>query len=224
MLCCGPKSPTDEWNHSCIHPLTVAYSCGRLARPGGPNEHEHEPEEVARCQRLANEAGAVCKGLEVNLSAGSSDLAPFFVTANRQTPVPDRLTPEVVRAAFGGTIYPQAEIIVEALEVGNRGWVQIADSEDGELHLVPGAESHYTREQLETFRKNARSRWEERVGRWRTVLEWFRVRDELHGGAFVLIGEDRLSRTNYGCVFPRLVLGITKAGSVVGVCGHAVHT
>jgi hypothetical protein len=162
--------------------------------------------------------------LEVNLSEGSSGLIPFFITANRHTPVPDRLTPEVVRAAFGGTIYPQAQIIVEALEVGNPGWVQIADSEDGELHLVPGVESHYTREQLEELRKDTRSRWEERVNRWRSVLEWFRTRSELRGGAFVLIGEDRLSQTNFGCVFPRLVLGVTKAGSLVGVCGYAVHT
>src|SRR6476660_6531323 len=37
MQSCGPESPTDEWDHSCIHPHTGAYSCGRLAIPGGPN-------------------------------------------------------------------------------------------------------------------------------------------------------------------------------------------
>jgi hypothetical protein len=56
------------------------------------------------------------------------------------------------------------------------------------------------------------------------VLEWFRAQDALHGGAFMLVGENPLSRTNFGCVFPRLILAITKAGSLVGVCGHAVHT
>src|SRR5437899_2333986 len=88
MECCGPKSPADEWKHSCIHPRAGAYSCGRLAHPGGPNEHEHEPQEVALCRRLASEAGSACRGLEVNLSEGSSVLAPFFITANRQTPLP----------------------------------------------------------------------------------------------------------------------------------------
>jgi hypothetical protein len=224
MECCGPESPSDEWSHSCIHPQTGAYSCGRLAYPGGSNHHEHDAEEVAHCRRLASEAAAACLGLEVNLSEGSSALAPFFITANQQTPVPAQLTPEVIRAAFGGTIYPQAEIVVEPLEAGNRGWLAIADSADGELHLPPGAESRYTREQLEAFRKDTRAEWEKRVRRWRDVLEWFRAQDALHGGAFVLVGENPLSRTNFGCVFPRLILAITRAGSLVGVCGHAVHT
>jgi hypothetical protein len=223
MECCGPSSPTDAWNHSCIHPRAVAYSCGRLAFPGGPNLHEHDPGEVTLSRRLASEAGAVCRGLEVNASEATSQLVPFFITANRQTPVPDRLTSEVVRTAFGETIYPQAEIIVEPLAVGNRGWQAIADSEDGEVHLPPGTVHRYTREQLEVLRKNTQTRWEEQVRRWRTVMDWFQTQ-ELHGGSFVLIGEDRLSQSNFGCAFPRLVLGITKAGSLVGVCGHAVQT
>jgi hypothetical protein len=224
MECCGPESPADEWNHSCIHPQAGIYSCGRLAFSSGPNEHDHDPEEVARCPRLASEAETVCRGLEVNLSESSSKLAPFFITANRQTPVPDRLTPEVVRAAFGGVIYLQAKIVVESLEEGNQGWQQIADSEDGELHLPPGGERSFTKIQLEAFRQNTRAQWQERVGRWRAVLQWFRTRDEFRVGAFVLVGENPLSRTNFGCVFPRLILGFTKAGSLVGVCGHAVHS
>ena len=224
MECCGPDAPRDEWNHSCIHPQTVAYSCGRLAYPGGPNEHDHDPEELALSRRLASGARAVCRGLEVNLSESSSALASFFVTSNRETPVPDRLTSEIVRTAFGGTIYPQAEIIVEPLEVGNRGWVQIADSEDGELHMPPGLESHYSRDQIESLRKTSRAEWEKRVARWHAVLDWFEAQGELHGNSFVLIGDNPLSPTNFGCVFPRLILRITKAGSLVGVCGHAVHT
>jgi hypothetical protein len=224
MQCCGPENPTDEWDHSCIHPRTGAYSCGRLAYPGGPNEHDHDPEEVARCRQLASDAGAVCRGLEVNLSEGSSALAPFFITANRQMPAPPQLTPEVVRAAFGGTIYPPTQINVEPLAEGSRGWQAIADSEDGELHLPPGVERHYPKDPLEAMRKDTRAKWEERVRRWRAVLEWFCTRDDLHGLAFVLIGENPLSGTNFGCVFPRLILGITRAGSLVGVCGHAVHT
>jgi hypothetical protein len=225
MECCGAgRRSGDEWNHSCIHPGTVAYSCGRLAYPSGPNDHDHDPDEVLRCRRLADAAAAVCRGLTVNLSEGSSDLNPFFSAANRKDPVPDRLSEEVVRSAFGGTIYPQAAIDLEPLEEGNRGWTAIADSEDGELHLPPGGERNYTPDQLASIRKDVRARWEEHVARWRAVLRWFRDQEELHGGGFVLIGENPLSRTNFGCVFPRLLLGITKAGSLVGVCGHAVHS
>lgn len=224
MQCYGPARPTDEWNHSCIHPRTVAYSCGQLAYPGGPNEHSHDPEEIDRCRRLAHDVAGLCRGLEVNASEGSSSLGPFFITAQRRAAVPDQLTPDVVRTAFGGTIYPAARIMLAPLEVGSRGWQEIADNEDGELHLPPRAEANYTREQLERLRQEEKTRWEAHVGRWRAVLAWFRGHEELHGGAFVLVGEDRLSGTNFCCVFPRLVLGITRAGSLVGVCGHAVQT
>jgi hypothetical protein len=222
MECCGPESPADDWHHSCVHPQAAAYSCGRLAYPGGPNVHDHDPEELTRCRRLANEAGALCSGLQVNWSESSSALVPFFITANRQSP--SKLTPDVVRAAFGGTIYPQAEIRVEPLQEGNRGWQAIANSDDGQLHLPPVTKPLYTRERLEQMRQDVRAEWEEVVGRWRAVLDWFRNRDEFRDAAFVLIGENRLSQTNFGCIFPRLVLGITKAGSLAGVCGHAVNT
>jgi hypothetical protein len=43
--------------------------------------------------------------------------------------------------------------------------------------------------------------------------------------SFVEIGDgDTMSEVNFGCVFPRLVVALTKSGSIVGVCGHAVHT
>jgi hypothetical protein len=223
---CGPDNPTDEWQHSCIYPRAVAYSCGGLVRPGGPNEHDHDPEEIPRCRRLATDAGLLCRGLELNASEGRSALAPFFITANRHAQVPDRLTPEFVRVAFGGTIYPCAEIVIEPLEERGRGWVEIAmvESDNGELTLTPDARARYTQQQLEELRQATRTEWEGGIGRWRAVLNWFRTNDELHGGAFVLIGEIPLSRTNLACIFPRLILGITRAGSLVGVCGHAVHT
>jgi hypothetical protein len=40
----------------------------------------------------------------------------------------------------------------------------------------------------------------------------------------VRIGENPLSETNFACAFPRLVLAITQAGSVVGVCSHTIST
>src|SRR5437588_1763670 len=81
MKSCGPDHPADAWRHGCIHPETVAYSCGRVARPGGPNEHDHDPEEIVLCRRVAVAAAAVCRGLVVNASEGRSSFAPFFLTA-----------------------------------------------------------------------------------------------------------------------------------------------
>ena len=80
--------PDDEWMHSCIHPETVAYSCGRLFRPGRPNVHNHDSAEIERCQRLAGEAAKLMKGVELNLSEGTSYLEPFFMTANRGEAAP----------------------------------------------------------------------------------------------------------------------------------------
>jgi hypothetical protein len=159
MASCGPELPTDAWRHSCIHPETVAYSCGRLARPGGPNEHDHDPEEVARCRRLAEAAGRVCRGVEVFASEARSALAPFFVTANRHAPAPGRLAPRVIRAAFGGVIYPRARCTVTPLKEGTRGWLEIADGEDGELRLPRGAEGTFTPGKLEAMRAATRDRW-----------------------------------------------------------------
>src|SRR5262249_38935174 len=147
MMSSGPEHPADAWQHSCIHPAAVAYSCGRLARPGGPNEHDHVTEDIGHCRRLAAAAGAVCRGLEVSQSEDASTLDAFCITANRSTPVPDCLTARVVRTAFGGTIYSRARIAVAPLRQGNRGWQAIADSEDGELHLPRGSEDHFSPEQ-----------------------------------------------------------------------------
>jgi hypothetical protein len=64
----------------------------------------------------------------------------------------------------------------------------------------------------------------ERVRRWRALMDWFEAQEELTAGAFVLVGHDMLGESNLSCVFPRLVVGLTRAGSLVGVCGHAVQT
>ena len=31
-------------------------------------------------------------------------------------------------------------------------------------------------------------------------------------------------QVNYGWIFPRLALAITRSGSLVGICGEVVHT
>lgn len=71
---------------------------------------------------------------------------------------------------------------------------------------------------------------------WRRLIEWFRERPELKDAVFVKIG-------NYGAlnsldvesdsppgtelaasVLPRLVLGLTGGGSLVGIFGYSVQT
>ena len=219
MESCGPEKPRDDWDQSCIHPQTVAYSCGRLAYPGGPNDHDHDPEELIRCRTLAAEAADVIAGVEINLSEASSTLDAFFSTANRGDTATE-LTPEVVRTTFGGTIYPSAKIIVEPFGERGLAWqnfVAISPEEYANHPTVYG-------ERLEAAVGNARREWQRRFELWRPFLDWFQSHQGLRSGSFVMVGDRDLSDQNFGCVFPRLVLGLTPAGSLVGVCGHAVHT
>jgi hypothetical protein len=165
--------------------------------------------------------------MEINRSEAPSTLEPFFVTANRGL-APAELTPDVIRSAFGGTVYPSATIAVEPLREGGRGWENFAicdyESEAwqysaGAMQAMPPA----MREQVKELYESNQRRRQSCVERWRALLAWFQSQEDLHGGAFVMVGEKRLSRQNFGRVFPRLVLGLTRSGSLVGVCGYAVN-
>jgi hypothetical protein len=103
---------------------------------------------------------------------------------------------------------------------GTRCWENFVESnEDTESRITP-SEREYLKFALEAGRQRTRHRLEH----WRALLKWLQTRQELHGTCFVMVGEGRLSETNFGCAFPRLVLGITRLGSLVGLCGHAVET
>jgi hypothetical protein len=59
---------------------------------------------------------------------------------------------------------------------------------------------------------------------WGRLRQFFRSVPEIVGAAYIEIGDHPLSATNFGCVFPRLILAVTEAGSLTGACGYAVHT
>lgn len=208
--------PADEWKHGLLHPDTVAFSCGQLMLSGGLQEHNHDPNELRLCCQLAEEAAQIISGTDVNLSESSSTFEPFYITANRGAEVPLELTPEFIQLVFCGIIYPQAEVVVQPFQEGNLAWDHFVVVTD------PTEELKYTApDDVEEF-------WEERrqrVGAWQRLFDWFESREELHGSAYVMIGVDEPpSDTNRACVFPRLFLAITRSGSLVGICSHAVHT
>ncbi len=101
MECCGPQSPRDEWNHSCVHPRTVAYSCGRLAYLGGPNAHDHDPAEAVRCRRLADEAARILVGVNVG---GCGICSPAAASPRASTRRPRRAITK--HCAWGRTSWP----------------------------------------------------------------------------------------------------------------------
>jgi len=202
----GYKDPSPEdFSLNTISKRAVAYSCGRLAMPGDKLVHRHHAEDLALCRRLAGEAARIMKGTEVGMGSESSDyFAPFFVAANIGDPVPKRITERLIRERFGGTIYPPATIWIEPLKEKGKWWAAV---------LSDGGEDDEDEK-------------EQGLKPWRDMIRWFRSREELHGAAFVRIGDDPLDREchNAGCVFPRLALALTGGGGLVGICGHVVHT
>ncbi|MFE4106614.1 hypothetical protein [Almyronema epifaneia] len=190
-----PHDPQGEWPHNCISTQTVAYSCGLISRADATVEHNHDAAELAQCWRLAHQASEIMDGIAVGFGSESEDyFRPFFVTAARDAPAPERLNEAVIRAAFGGTIYPVAEIVIEPLVPSANGWQRVAKRE---------AETRQA---------------------WRNLINWFHSQPELKSPAFVSIGSDPLSDDNGGCVFPRLAIALTPAGSLVGICGYVVYT
>lgn len=69
--------------------------------------------------------------------------------------------------------------------------------------------------------------WQERVGAagaWDRLRRFLGSVPEIVNSAYIEIGDHPMSDTNFGCAFPRLLVAVTEAGSLAGVCGYAVHT
>lgn len=196
MECCGPEFPRDAWNHSCLHPRLAVYSCGCMYVPGQPNEHDHDPEEIELCEKLSAAMAWILKGVEVNVSEGSSPFDPFYVAVNRGAEKPTKITIPLIRSAFNGAIYPQAKIRIAPLNEHSLLWEKFVFEED--------------------------EGW---LAQWRKLIAWGERTEQIHVPVFVEVGDgDPMSETNFGCVFPRLVVGLTEAGSLVGVFAHSVLT
>lgn len=58
---------------------------------------------------------------------------------------------------------------------------------------------------------------------WAEFVDWVASQSDLRLVSYVQIGYDTGQEPNYAAVFPRLVLGVTAAGSLVGACGTVVQ-
>jgi|GEM_PF-4953830 len=213
MECCGPEQPCDDWRHACIHPETIAYACGALSRPGILPKHDHDPAELAIARGIAEEAARLAGTLEHH-SEGSSPLTPLFVTANRRGAVPNELTPQAIRRFFGDTIFPQAEIVVRPVQ---RWFDEIATQSRQAILQYPAE----LREQMREHLEQSSHKWQQN---WRPLVDYLQSHRQLHSPAYVQVGQDRMSETNFACVFPRLWVGITDRGSLAGLFAHEVNS
>ena len=208
--CMGfPRETAAEWPANILSRRTVVYGSGVIARRGDPVRHRVDPDELALCTKLSKAAERAAADIESGLdSEGDLSFRGFFIAANVDDVPPVRIDGTLIRARFGGTIFPPTPIVVEPLAEGTDWWREVLETLEGlEHHLVP----------------------------WRELVRWFRGRAEFTDTAFVAvggggsmreIGEDRLPEGTemIGSAFPRLVLGLTRNGSLAGLFGHVVQT
>ncbi len=194
-----------EWPWNCLSRYMVATTCGALRRGDEPAPHNHDEAEFALCRRLANEANAIMEGVEVGMgSEASYTFAPFFMVASEGAQNPRVLNADTLRVAFGGTIYPGADIVVEPLKQQGQWWVDVASDSSDE-------DADETEETAEYLRP------------WRSLIAWFDAQSAFQQTVFVSIHVDEDDENGAG-VFPRIALGLTHAGSVAGIAGCVVLT
>jgi hypothetical protein len=162
--------------------------------------HDHDPIEFQLCQDLAAQAAEIMSGIYIGMGdENDHELAPFYVVANQDQAAPTSITEKEIRSAFGGTIYPQARIEIFSLPTGSgQWWEYLSDPE-------------YTASEI--------------MAAWQKLIDWYQAQTDLSHPVFVEINLDTADgHQNNGCVLPRLVLGLTKAGSLVGLSSCVVHT
>jgi hypothetical protein len=202
--------PEAEWPNNIVSRRAVVYGSGAIARRGEPIRHAVDPDEFALCQRLADEAVEAMAELPVGMGSESGDkFRGFLIAANIDEPTPTTITGELIRAKFGGTLFPPDTITVEPLAEAGVWWSEVE---------CDGAESE-----------------PDYFLRWRAMIRWFRGRAEFVDSTFVRIGDSQAlwdvpheqwpqGTELTGCVLPRLALGLTHGGSLVGIFGHCVQT
>ncbi|VTR97820.1 hypothetical protein [Tuwongella immobilis] len=202
--------PTAEWPNNIISRRTVVYGSGQIAREGAPVRHAVDADELARCRELAAEVAELMAGVPVGMGSESGDaFQGFFIAGSVGEPVPASIDEALIRSRFGGTIFPPATITIEPLAEGTNWWSAVEQNE---------SESE-----------------DEPFGPWRAMLQWFGERPEFVSTAFVQIGDqgalEDLPREQWpegteitGCVLPRLAIGLTAGGSIVGLFGYTVQT
>jgi len=202
----GVGSNDVDWPHNIISREAVVYQNGVIARRNSSVHHSVDPAELALCKTLAAEAEGIMSGVEVGMGSESSDtFHQFFITANANEITPSKIDESLIRATFGDTIFPLATITVEPLVESGIWWseVEYDGSESAPEYFKP----------------------------WKSMMVWFTNRPEFIDTAFIRIGDSNelfklsLQRNILpGCVLPRLVLGLTRNGSLVGLFGFSVQT
>jgi hypothetical protein len=209
-----PFADPDGFPFGCISKRTVVFSCGVVSRDGQDAAHEHPPQELQLCTHLAAEAAKVVEGLEVGMGSegtpsifegpgkttlGTEAFSPFFITARGDEKARTTFSEALIREKFGGVIYRNCVVRVEPLREAGKWW-------DSVLHWYSDSDEEESAPKL---------------AQWRKMMRWFAAQKDFTHTGFVMIGD---GPEHGGASFPRLALGLTKAGSLAGLIGVVVHT
>jgi hypothetical protein len=201
-----------EWPNNIISQKAVVYGSGVIARQDDPVEHRVDADELSLCKQLAAEVCKIMEGSNVDMGSESADsFREFFIVANVDDPRPETIDENLIRSKFRGTLFPLVSITVEPLEELGTWWSEVTDSgyegEEQEDYLQP----------------------------WRSMIQWFHSTPELMSPVFVRIGDApalwNVPKDQYpegteitGAVLPRLAVGLSRNGSLVGIFGYSVQT
>lgn len=221
--------PKAEWPNNVISTKAVVYENGTIARTAETPEFRVDSEELALVRRLSQELADAMQGIEVGmLSEASSTFHAFYITANENAPVPAAITGEFLREKFGHTIFPPANITIEPLEAEGIWWKEAVEGWE------PDEDDDWD-DDSEEASEDSPAGLDEHLTPYHKLIESFKSRPEIINPVFIRVGDYstlcRLDKKLFpagtempGSVFPRLAVGLTRKGSLVGLFGVSVQT
>jgi hypothetical protein len=200
-----------EWPNNVISRYAVVYRDGTIALRDDAVSYAVDTDELALCEKLSGEAAETMNGVTIGMGSESDDaFKGFFIAAPAGSRPPSRIDEPLIRSRFGGTLFPPVTITVEPFSEDAPWW-----KEDILFHGEEDIEP-------------------EELIPWRSMNRWFNSQSAFVDRAFVRIGDDELYDTDEdswpkgteltGSVLPRLALGLTHNGSLVGLFGYVVYT
>ncbi|MEQ1905852.1 MAG: hypothetical protein ABL888_16810 [Pirellulaceae bacterium] len=202
-----------EWPNNILSRKLVVYESGMITRSDDSITRSVDAKELDLCKTLANIAREMIGEIAVGMGSQSMDsFSPFFVCAEDDSAVPQEITESLIRERFGGTIFPLASITVEPLKQSGTWWNEVLKWVSSDAH------------KRDLYLKN-----------WQRTIDWFNSSSDFCHTSFVRIGDRKAlwaaesgelptGTELTGCVLPRLALGLTNAGSLVGIFGFVVQS
>jgi len=177
-------------------PRTIAWphNVVSLATVATPTGTVHQFGEELTHKPPAGEL-AHCRTVAAAVSEALKNLEPFG--GDRPTPF------RPFYLVIGKDEKPPTKLTPEVVQAGFRGTL----FPDTPIRVTPFTDERFKQDEPE----------------WAGFIAWAKQQKELRELSYVVVGWDGSCEPNLAAVFPRLVLGLTKAGSLVGACGTIVQ-